>query len=145
MSELCFIDEVSYDIFSLSLRGWARLKFTLDILSKQTQMLRFGNLLGAWDMNLTYLSRINLPTLISRTSPFPILGVLGVIFHIYSNSNRTFCEQTVGTLIGRRVLQHLIWDCTVCLCPTKRTLDLYGLKSLLKWNRKNIYPQSNYC
>ena len=30
--------------------------------------------------------------------------MLGDIFHFYSNSNRTFCEQKVETLIGRRDL-----------------------------------------
>ena len=30
-------------------------------------------------------------------------------------------------LIRRRVLRRLIWVCTVCLCPTKRTLGIYGL------------------
>ena len=42
---------------------------------------------------------MNFPTHVSRMSPFPILGVLSVIFHFYSNFNRTFCEQTVQTLI----------------------------------------------
>ena len=31
------------------------------------------------------------------------------------------------TLIRRRVLRRLIWVCTVCLCPIKRALGLYGL------------------
>ena len=31
-------------------------------------------------------------------------------------------------LIRRRVLWRLIWVCTVCLCPTKMTLGLHGLK-----------------
>ena len=26
------------------------------------------------------------------------------------------------------ILWHLIWVCTVCLCVTKRTLGIYGLK-----------------
>ena len=30
------------------------------------------------------------------------------------------------TLIRSRVKRGLIWVCTVCLCPTKRTLGLYG-------------------
>ena len=42
---------------------------------------------------------MDFPALISRTSQFPILGVLGGIFHCYSNFNRTFCKQTVETLI----------------------------------------------
>ena len=79
------------------------------------------------NFTLTHLSRMDFHTLISRTSPFPILRVLGGVFHFYSNSNRTLCEHTVETLIRRRVLWRLIWVCTVCLCPTKKTLCLYGL------------------
>ena len=40
---------------------------------------------------------------------------------------RAFCKQTVETLIRHRILWCLIWVCTVCLCPTKRMLGLYGL------------------
>ena len=47
---------------------------------------------------------MNFPISIGRTSLFQILGVLGGTFHFYSNFNRTFCEQTVETLIRRRVL-----------------------------------------
>ena len=51
------------------------------------------------------------------------------------NFNRAYCKQTVGTLIRRCILLHLIWVCTVCLCPTKRMLGLYGLNAeFLKWN-----------
>ena len=35
------------------------------------------------------------PILINWTSPFPFEGLLGGIFHFYSNLNRTFCEQKV--------------------------------------------------
>ena len=63
---------------------------------------------------------------INWTSPFPILGLLGGIFHFYSNFNKILCKQTVKTLIRRHILC-LIWVCTVCICPTKRTLGLYGL------------------
>ena len=40
---------------------------------------------------------------------------------------RTFCEQTVETPIRRCIMQHLIWDCTVCPCFIKGMLGLYGL------------------
>ena len=50
---------------------------------------------------------MNFPISIGRTSLFQILGVLGSIFHFYSNSNRTFCEKTMETLIRRRVLHCL--------------------------------------
>ena len=70
---------------------------------------------------------MDLPTIISRTCTFLILRELEGIYHFYQNFNRKFCKQTVETLIRRRVLQRLIWVCTVCLCPTKRMLGLYGL------------------
>ena len=54
--------------------------------------------------------------------------VVSGIFHFYSNFNRTFCKQTVETLIRRHVMWRLTWVCTVCLCPTKRKLGLYGLR-----------------
>ena len=44
------------------------------------------------------------PTPIIRTSPFPVLGVSGGIFHFYSNFNRLFCKQIVETLIRHRDL-----------------------------------------
>ena len=37
----------------------------------------------------------------------------------------------VETLSGRHVLWRLIWVCTVCLCPTERTLGQYGVKHLV--------------
>ena len=83
-----------------------------------------------WVVFLTYLNLMDLPTIINWTNPFPILGVLGVIFPFYSNFGTIFCKQTVETLIRRRVLRRLIWVCTVCLCPTKRTLGLYGISTL---------------
>ena len=50
-----------------------------------------------------------------------------VLYFFYSDYDRTFCKVTVETLIRRRVLRHLVWVCTICLRPTKRTLGLYGL------------------
>ena len=67
------------------------------------------------------------PISINRTSLFLISGVLSGIFHFYSNSSRTFREQTKEILIRRGILRRLIWVCAVCLCPTKWTLGLYGL------------------
>ena len=72
------------------------------------------------------------PIIINWTSPFPILGLLGGIVHFYSNFKRNFCKQTVENLTRRCILQRLIWFCTVCQCPTKRTLGLYGLNPLQK-------------
>ena len=64
--------------------------------------------------------------LINLTSPFPWLQLDG-IFHFYSNLDRTVCKQTVETLIRRCIVWRLIWVCTVCRCPTKWMLGLYGL------------------
>ena len=71
---------------------------------------------------------MNFLTALDKMSLFQILGVLGGIYPFYSNSNRTFCEQTVETLIRCPVLQRLIWVCSICLCPTIKMLGLYGLK-----------------
>ena len=46
--------------------------------------------------HLTYLSRMQFPTLINWASPFSLEGLLGGILHVFFfNFNRTFCEQTV--------------------------------------------------
>ena len=68
------------------------------------------------------------PTLINCTL---LLRVAGFFKIFYSLSNRIFCKQTVETLIKRRVLWRLIWVCTVCICPTKRTLGLKADATLL--------------
>ena len=48
-------------------------------------------------------------------------------FNCYANVDRTFCKQTVETLVRRRILRRLIGVCTICICPTKRMLRLHGL------------------
>ena len=53
--------------------------------------------------------------------------MLGGIFYFYSSFNITLCKQTVETLIRR-----LVWVCTFCICPTKRTLGVYGLITWFK-------------
>ena len=58
-----------------------------------------------------------------------LLRVDGWYFSFYSNFDKTFCKQRVENLIRRRFLRRLILVCTVCQCPTKRTIGLYGFKS----------------
>ena len=79
------------------------------------------------------LSRVEFPTVINWTCPFPFLGLLGGVFHCYSNLDRAIYKQTVETLIRRLVLRHLIWVCTVRLFTTKRMLAIIWVK------RKNPY------
>ena len=54
-----------------------------------------------------------------------VLRVVERYFSFLFKFNRTFCKQTVETLI--RHMQCLIWVCNVCLCPIKRKLGLYWL------------------
>ena len=80
-------------------------------------------------ISLTLLSRMKLPTFIKWTSPFSSSGLLGVVFHSYSNFNRTSCKQTVENLIRHCSLWRLILACIICLCPIKRTLVLCELNT----------------
>ena len=78
-------------------------------------------------IQLRHLSQMEFPnTCIINQSIF-VSRVVKLYFHIYQNADRTFCKQTVETLIRHRILRCLIWVCTVCLCPTKKTLGLKGL------------------
>ena len=92
---------------------------------------------------LTHLRRMEYPTLINWTSPYPFQKVFGSIFHLDSNFNRTFCWQTVETLIRRVRI--------VCLFPIKMTLGLYGLKYIamgMLWNTYDfirIVSKLNRC
>ena len=76
---------------------------------------------------LTHLCQMYFPILIKWTRPFPILGLLSGIFHFYINFKRNPFKQTVENLVRRRFMRRLIWCCTVCRCPRKRTLGFYGL------------------
>ena len=58
---------------------------------------------------------------------FQSKGRLVVFFIFIQFFKRSACKQTVENLIRRRVLWRLIWFCTVCRCPTKRALGVYGL------------------
>ena len=54
------------------------------------------------------------------------LRLLGGLFILFSNFNRRICKRTVKFLIRHRVMRCLIWICTVCIFPIKRTIGLYG-------------------
>ena len=62
---------------------------------------------------------------------------------------RILIEHSVSkleNLIRRRVWQRVIWFCTVCLCPTKRTLGLYGLNKIKLHRKKyNIFWEIITC
>ena len=66
---------------------------------------------GAIDMTLfskcfTHLYRMHFPILINWMSPFPILGLLGGIFHLDSIFKRNFCKQTVENLAASDLVLH---------------------------------------
>ena len=82
-------------------------------------------------ISLTLLSRMKLPTFIKWTSLFSSSGLLGVVYYSYSNFDKISCKQTVENLIRHCSLWRLISACTICLCPTNRTLVLYGLNTIV--------------
>ena len=59
-------------------------------------------------IDLTHICLLDFSILIKWTSQFPVLGVSGILFHLYLIFNRNKCKQ-----IG--YLRRLIWVCTVCL------------------------------
>ena len=100
----------------LSCHGSYTLMYTLYVrINKTKSSFLFST-------ELTHICLVDPSILISWTSPFPILGVSDVLFHFYSitKKKKKSCKKTMKTLIRRSV-------CTVCLCPQKRTLGLYGL------------------
>ena len=52
-----------------------------------------------------------------------------MVFFIYSNFNRTICNQTVETLIRCCVMACLIGSALYAYVPQKKTLGFYGLKT----------------
>ena len=71
-----------------------------------------------------------------------IFRIVGWYFSFYSSFKRNFCKQTVENLTRCHVLLRLIWFCTVCRYPTKKTQGLYGLIIIiwayLVWERESI-------
>ena len=60
--------------------------------------------------------------------------MLGGVFILFKNFNRKNFKQTAETQVRPPLLNHLIWVCTVCICPTKRTLGLYVFINALRNN-----------
>ena len=50
-----------------------------------------------------------------------------IYFSFIQILKETSFSKTLENLIKRRILRRLVWFCTVCRCPTKRTLGLFGL------------------
>ena len=86
---------------------------------------------------LTHLRRMEFPTIIYWTGPFP--GLLGGIFIFI----QILKEHSVSKQWRPRMWR-LIWVCTVCVCPTKRKLGLYGL-SLRSVNQIEQPLRWKYC
>ena len=56
---------------------------------------------------LTHVCRMDFPTIMNLTSPFPIVGLFGGIYSFYSNLKKNFCEQILDNLARHRVLHCL--------------------------------------
>ena len=75
-------------------------------------------------MTITNISELNIKDLVYFQKICQMLKT-SMYVRLWKTQNGDisfFYKQTVETLIRR-----LIWVCTVCICPTKRTLGLYGL------------------
>ena len=75
------------------------------------------------------LSGMDIPTLISRTLSFPLVGVLGGIYLLFF-FHKTYCKHTVKILTRNVASDDLIWISTVCLCPIKRGARLIWVKNM---------------
>ena len=75
---------------------------------------------------LTLICRVDYSILISRTSPFPFLGMAGILFHFYLIFDRNSCKQTVKTDQMPRSAS-LSSSFSACLCPNNGALDKYWL------------------
>ena len=87
---------------------------------------------------LTHLSRMEFPNLNNWTSPFLFFGLLGGILSLFSNFKRTYCNQTVQTLIRRHILWCLIWFCNVCPVSLRKDTRLTCI-----WSNVRYFPESN--
>ena len=105
-----------------SKKPWKNIPFQCSI-TLQNQTKRMINV----TISLTLLNRMKLHTFIKWTSPFSSSGLLGVVFHSYSNFNRTSYKQTEN-LIRHCSLWRLIMACTICLCPTKKNASIIWVK-----------------
>ena len=81
-----------------------RFEYSLNTHAHLYLMLDTGSLHDN-DKIFTYLSQMNLFIIIIRASPFPVLGVLGGIFHFFPNFNETFFKQTVKSALFANVQQ----------------------------------------
>ena len=71
------------------------------------------------------------PSVMNLTSLFPILGLLGGIFHFYSNFKRNLSKQIVDNLIRRRILVNSV-------------LVMFKLNDNTK-NKPKILLSQSYC
>ena len=71
------------------------------------------------------------PIVINWSSPFLFYWMLGDVFHFYSSFKKKITQTNSGVpdQTPRSVAADLC--CTFFLCPTKRTLGIYGLKMQL--------------
>ena len=95
-------------------------------------------LFGAKNLCFCTIRDFGSPTTLLSIRPVPF-RFKDCFFHFYLNSNRIFCKQSVENLIRRRGLRRLIWFCTVCQCPIKRTLGFNGLTSEYDSSQRSCY------
>ena len=68
-------------------------RFSHDVALGSIVQLKIFYYGSSWvTVHLTHICPVDVSILINSTSPFPILWVSGVLFHIHSFSNRNFCK-----------------------------------------------------
>ena len=76
--------------------------------------------------------------LIIRMRPFPILGVLGGVFHVFPNFNRPFCINSKQTV--KIPIRHCIFNQTY-----RYAVSDLGLHYLPMSHKKDARTQNNLC
>ena len=84
----------------------------------------------SWGHNLNPFKPNRISHFYQLDQSISILRAVGWYFQFYSNFIRTFCKQIVETQIRCPILWHLVWVCTVCLCPAKKDVKLKWVNRL---------------
>ena len=119
--------------------GTKRRRYEEQIMTKQTphtkslrhkelqQRDRLETVSRKTTRGLTHCILNRLSHTIYRKGPISILGMSGYEIYIFLEKKWLNYFQTVETLIRRRVLQRLIWVCTVCRLSFYGSPDYNGL------------------
>ena len=87
------------------------------IFSKKNTIFKLPNRAGIWNLPLLSIGPVHF-----RFKGWWVLFFVFISFVIDHSASKQWRPRSDAAL------RHLIWVCTVCLCPIKRMQCLYGLK-----------------